>query len=71
MSIEVGGMNGIEPLVLAGNLDLPMLDADGMGRAFPELQMIVPLFFGYVPTPAVAVDEKVKVPFRKVPHYKL
>lgn len=35
---ECGGGNGLEPLVLAGRMGLPVLDGDLMGRAFPELQ---------------------------------
>ncbi len=58
-SPEIGGSNGIEPLVLAGQLDLPVVDADGMGRAFPELQMYTPAIYGLDPTPAVLVDERV------------
>ena len=39
MSIEIGGMNGIDPLLTAAVLELPVVDADLMGRAFPELQV--------------------------------
>ena len=37
-SAEIGGMNSMEPLSVGAQEDLPVLDADGMGRAFPELQ---------------------------------
>ena len=50
----------MEPLALAGDLDLPVVDADGMGRAFPELQMYVPAIEGHDVTPAVLTDEKVR-----------
>lgn len=40
MSAEIGGMNSIEPLLVGANMKLPVLDADGMGRAFPELQVL-------------------------------
>ena len=40
MSAEVGGMNSIEPLLVGARLGLPVIDADGMGRAFPELQVL-------------------------------
>lgn len=56
---EIGGSNAMEPLVLAGDLGLPVVDADGMGRAFPELQMYVPAIEGHDVTPAVLTDEKV------------
>ena len=36
---EIGGSNALEPLMCALQLGLPVLDGDGMGRAFPELQM--------------------------------
>jgi uncharacterized protein len=40
MAAEIGGANGVDPLGWAAQLGLALLDADGMGRAFPELQMI-------------------------------
>jgi uncharacterized protein len=39
MPTESGGLNSMIPLLLGAQLDLPIVDADGMGRAFPELQM--------------------------------
>ena len=36
---EAGGVNSFEPLLVGARLGLPVLDADGMGRAFPELQV--------------------------------
>ena len=52
-------MNGLEPLTVAGQLGLPLIDADGMGRAFPELQMIVPHMLGSSAAPSAIVDERV------------
>src|SRR5699024_3518400 len=40
MPIEAGGVNSLIPLALAAQTGLPVVDADGMGRAFPELQMV-------------------------------
>ncbi|CAM03798.1 hypothetical protein SACE_4529 [Saccharopolyspora erythraea NRRL 2338] len=37
VSIEVGGLNGIMPLVAALDLELPLVDADLCGRALPRL----------------------------------
>jgi DUF917 family protein len=37
MPIEAGGMNSMMPLVVGLRLGIPVVDADGMGRAFPEL----------------------------------
>ena len=39
MSGEIGGANGVIPLLAAAAMDLPIVDADTMGRAFPEMQM--------------------------------
>src|SRR6059036_740159 len=39
MSLEIGGGNAIQPFMAAALLDLPVVDADCMGRAFPEGQM--------------------------------
>jgi DUF917 family protein len=36
---EIGGSNALVPLVAGLQLDLPVIDGDPMGRAFPELQM--------------------------------
>ena len=37
MPIEAGGVNSMIPLATALRLGIPVVDADGMGRAFPEL----------------------------------
>ena len=42
LSIEAGGVNSMIPMVVAASLGLPIVDADGMGRAFPEIQMVTP-----------------------------
>src|SRR5438093_1313161 len=39
MSVEIGGGNAIQPFLAAALLDIPVVDADAMGRAFPEAQM--------------------------------
>ena len=35
MTPEAAGTNAMEPLIVAANMGLPVLDCDGMGRAFP------------------------------------
>jgi DUF917 family protein len=40
MAAEIGGSNGVGPVGWAARLGLKLLDADGMGRAFPEATMI-------------------------------
>lgn len=39
MTMEVGGGNAFQPLLVAAVTGLPVVDADAMGRAFPEAQM--------------------------------
>ncbi len=39
MSVEIGGGNAFQPLLVAARTGLPVVDADAMGRAFPEAQM--------------------------------
>ena len=36
---EIGGANALKPLICGLQMNLPVVDGDGMGRAFPELQM--------------------------------
>ena len=58
MCAEIGGSNGMVPLTWAARLGLPVLDADGMGRAFPEVQMVTMELAGIPVAPAVVVDER-------------
>ena len=39
MAVEIGGGNAIQPFQVACMTGLPVIDADAMGRAFPEAQM--------------------------------
>ncbi|RCG32920.1 DUF917 domain-containing protein [Sphaerisporangium album] len=55
---EAGGVNALVPVVAAAGLGLPVVDADGMGRAFPELQMVMPTLYGLGATPMSIADEK-------------
>jgi uncharacterized protein len=43
---EIGGLQCIFPLLAAAQAGLPLLDGDGMGRAFPELQMTTFSIYG-------------------------
>ncbi|MCU1529907.1 MAG: hypothetical protein JWP75_3670 [Frondihabitans sp.] len=56
--IEVGGANSTIPMVAAARLGLPLVDGDGMGRAFPEIQMVLPTIDGVRATPMSFADEK-------------
>jgi DUF917 family protein len=56
--IECGGVNSQIPFVAAARTRLPVVDGDGMGRAFPELQMETFHVYGVPGTPAVVADER-------------
>lgn len=53
---EIGGSNALGPLIAGLQLDLPVVDGDGMGRAFPELQMDTFNINGVSPSPFVLAD---------------
>lgn len=57
MPIEIGGINSTLPLVVAARTGLPAVDADGMGRAFPELQMMTFGIYGCLAAPVVLTDD--------------
>lgn len=56
--IECGGINSQIPFLLAARAKLPVVDGDGMGRAFPELQMVTFHVYGVPGTPAIVTDER-------------
>lgn len=56
MAIEIGGGNGLAPLLAAAELGIPVVDADGMGRAFPESQMAVFSIDGLSACPSVVTS---------------
>ncbi|MDN5331960.1 MAG: uncharacterized protein PWP45_1185 [Tepidanaerobacteraceae bacterium] len=55
---EAGGVNTPVPMAVAGAVGIPVVDADGMGRAFPELQMTSFYTHGIMPSPTAAANEK-------------
>jgi uncharacterized protein len=57
MPIECGGINSTMPLVVGARARLPVVDADGMGRAFPELQMETFHVHGVPGTPMAITNE--------------
>jgi hypothetical protein len=57
MPIECGGINSTFPFAVAARRGLPVVDADGMGRAFPELQHETFNIYGVSGTPAAVGDE--------------
>ena len=57
MPIEAGGVNSMIPLVVALRLGIPVVDADGMGRAFPELFHETFHIYGVSGTPMVLTND--------------
>jgi uncharacterized protein len=58
MAGEIGGGNGLLPATWAARMGLPLVDADGMGRAFPEVPQVTMQLAGISPSPAVVTDER-------------
>jgi DUF917 family protein len=58
ISAEIGGSNSIEPMLAAAKAGLPVIDGDGMGRAFPEVQMSTFFIYGLDPSPGAIADDK-------------
>lgn len=57
ISAEIGGANSMFPLALGAITGLPVVDADGMGRAFPHLEMTTFSVYGSRACPAIISDE--------------
>jgi hypothetical protein len=71
MSLEIGGGNGIQPLMAAAHLGLPVVDADTMGRAYPEAQMTSVAVGGLRPYPCALYDPRgIEAVVTKVPDWK-
>lgn len=54
---EIGGINATIPVAYAAWRGLPVLDADGMGRAFPALEMVTFNVLGVSATPMSLANE--------------
>lgn len=61
MCTEVGGFNGPGSVALAAHAGLPLLDADGMGRAFPGIEQVAMQVAGIAASPSVLSDEHDRV----------
>ncbi len=71
MALEIGGGNSLQPLMAAAHLDRPVIDADMMGRAFPEAQMTSVAVGGLKPCPLTIVDVRgVEAVVEAVPSWK-
>ena len=55
---EIGGGNSVEPMIVAARAGIPVIDADGMGRAFPTMPMITYFIYGLSCFPCAVCDEK-------------
>ena len=53
---EIGGGNALGPMVTALQCGLPVVNGDGMGRAFPELDMDTFMIGGLSPAPFALAD---------------
>ena len=58
ISSEIGGANSMEPMLTAAQAGIPVVDGDGMGRAFPEMQMCTWSIYGHKSAPSAMADEK-------------
>ena len=58
MPIEAGGLNGVIPFSIAAQKKIPLVDADGMGRAFPRLEMTTFTLHNIPVSPITQADEK-------------
>lgn len=58
MSIECGGLNSTLPFAVAAQAGIAIVDADGMGRAFPELDMETFNIYGVNGTPMALYNER-------------
>lgn len=56
VAAEIGGSNAFVPLALAAATSLPVLDADTLGRAFPELHMSSCALAGISASPTFVAD---------------
>ena len=57
----VGGFNGPGSVALAAHAGLPLLDADGMGRTFPGVELVAMRLAGIEAAPSVIADEHDRV----------
>lgn len=57
ISAEIGGCNSMMPVAYAAMRGLPIVDGDGMGRAFPQLQMTSFNVNGVAAAPMTLADE--------------
>ena len=57
MPLEIGGVNSLLPFVTSSRTGIPVVDADGMGRAFPTLDKTTFSILGLSASPVVTSNE--------------
>jgi len=58
LSVEIGGMNSVIPFAVAAQMGLPVIDGDGMGRAYPEAQLVTFTLYGHSAAPMAVADAR-------------
>jgi DUF917 family protein len=58
LSVEIGGMNSVIPFAVAAEMGLPVIDGDGMGRAYPEAQLVTFTLYGHGAAPMAVADAR-------------
>lgn len=58
MPAEAGGLNGVIPFAVAAEKKIPIIDADGMGRAYPRLELVTWTLYDIPASPITQADEK-------------
>lgn len=56
--VEAGGINSMIPIIGAAQKGIPLIDADTMGRAFPELQMVTLGIYDIKAFPIILANDK-------------
>ncbi|MFM0047336.1 DUF917 domain-containing protein [Paraburkholderia sediminicola] len=57
ISAEIGGANAMFPLAISAMMGLPVVDGDGIGRAFPHIEMTTFSIHGCQACPAIFADD--------------
>ena len=57
LTSEIGGVNTVISIAIAAERGLPVVDADAMGRAFPEVQLVTQTIYGLRVCPLSMADE--------------
>jgi DUF917 family protein len=57
ISAEIGGANSVFPLALSAISGVPVVDADGVGRAVPQIEMTMFSINGVRATPCLLMDD--------------